>query len=251
VSFLSLGTQAARMRIMSDQNGVARALSLGTAQHRPAWLRQTEGEARWWVEVALFITIGVQFAIPSRFVFHPSYVLPGIEAGLALLLLLVHPRRFAARNQQARVITEALLGIAALTNAISLGLLIHVITTGGGIPATELLLGGGEIWVINSIIFALWYWEYDRGGPAARAAGTHDQPDLLYPQMTDDHLARDWEPTFVDYFYVSFTNSTAFSPTDTMPLSRWMKMLFAVQSLISLGTVALIAARAVNVLPGH
>jgi uncharacterized membrane protein len=75
-------------------------------------------------------------------------------------------------------------------------------------------------------------------------------PDLLFPQLTDDRLGRDWEPDFFDYLYVSYTNATAFSPTDTLPLSRWAKLLFMVQSAISLVTVALIAARAVNILPG-
>ncbi len=99
-------------------------------------------------------------------------------------------------------------------------------------------------------MFALWFWEYDRGGPAARAHGTADMPDLLFPQLTDEHMASKWEPIFLDYLYVSFTNSTAFSPTDTLPLSRWAKLLFALQAAISLVTVALIAARAVNILPG-
>jgi hypothetical protein len=128
-------------------------------------------------------------------------------------------------------------------------LLIHNITTSGRVQAVTLLVGGGEIWVTNTIVFALWFWEYDRGGPAERAHGTTDMPDLLFPQMTDEHLARNWEPNFIDYLYVSFTNSTAFSPTDTMPLSRWSKVLFALQAAISLITVALIAARAVNILP--
>ncbi|MEO6701577.1 MAG: hypothetical protein ABI140_04675, partial [Jatrophihabitantaceae bacterium] len=84
----------------------------------------------------------------------------------------------------------------------------------------------------------------------SRAQGEQDVPDLLFPQMTDPHLARDWEPEFFDYLFVSYTNATAFSPTDTLPLSRWVKLLFMAQSAISLVTVALIAARAVNILPG-
>ena len=124
------------------------------------------------------------------------------------------------------------------------------ITAGGRLPAVELLLGGGEIWFTNVIVFGLWFWEYDRGGPGSRAQGLVDTPDLLFPQMTDDRLGRDWEPEFFDYLFVSYTNATAFSPTDTLPLSRWAKLLFMAQSAISLVTVALIAARAVNILPG-
>jgi uncharacterized membrane protein len=99
-------------------------------------------------------------------------------------------------------------------------------------------------------VFGLWYWEFDRGGPASRALGAVDTPDLLFPQMTDPALAQHWEPRFVDYLFVSYTNAVAFSPTDTMPLSRWVKLLFMVQSAISLVLVLLIAARAVNILPG-
>ena len=112
-----------------------------------------------------------------------------------------------------------------------------------------MLRNGGAIWLTNVIVFALWYWEMDRGGPAARACGTHEYPDFLFTQMTAPELvAKDWEPAFLDYLYLSFTNATAFSPTDTLPLSRWAKMTMMFQSAVSLVTVALVVARAVNVL---
>jgi uncharacterized membrane protein len=99
------------------------------------------------------------------------------------------------------------------------------------------------------LLFGLWYWELDRGGPGARARGERDFPDFLFPQMTADDMAPpDWEPTFVDYLYLSYTNATAFSPTDTLPLSRWAKLLMLVQSGVALATVALVIARAVNIL---
>ena len=99
------------------------------------------------------------------------------------------------------------------------------------------------------IVFALWYWEFDRGGPAARALGTDPYPDFLFVQMTSPKLAPpDWEPAFADYLYLAFTNAAAFSPTDVMPLSRWAKLAMTVQSAISILTVALIVARAVNIL---
>ena len=99
------------------------------------------------------------------------------------------------------------------------------------------------------IAFALWYWEFDRGGPGARAATPRATPDFLFPQMSDPRLDPTWRATFLDYLYVSFTNATAFSPTDTMPLSRWAKMLMLTQSAVSLITVGLVFARAINVLP--
>jgi uncharacterized membrane protein len=229
----------------------ARALALGTPERRPAWLRATEGEHRWWIVLSLVIAIGAQFVMPSRFVLHPAYIAPSIEAVLLVVLTAMHPNRLSHRTQRLRIASQVLLAVIAITNAASVVLLIRGITTGHHIAPVTLLLGGAEIWLTNTIVFALWYWEYDRGGPAARAQGNQDVPDLLFPQLTDEHLARDWEPIFVDYLYVSFTNSAAFSPTDTMPLSRWAKLLFGLQATISLVTVALIAARAVNILPGQ
>ena len=105
------------------------------------------------------------------------------------------------------------------------------------------------IWLTNLLIFALWYWEMDRGGPGRRAAGRDGPPDFLFPQMTDDRIEpRDWRPKFIDYLYVSLTNNTAFSPTDTMPLTPMAKAVMGVQSVVSLLTIGLIVSRAVNIL---
>ncbi len=222
---------------------------MGTPEQRPAWLRKTEGEERWWIGLALLVAVGIQFSLPSLFVVHPAYLLPGIEVGYLLLLTFAHPERMSRREPRVRRASIVLLGLIAVTNTISLILLVHQIATRSHISAVTLLGGGAGIWITNTIVFGQLYWEFDRGGPADRANAVATVPDLLFPQMTDDHLAQDWEPIFVDYFYVSFTNSTAFSPTDTLPLSRWIKLLFALQSLISLVTVGLIIARAVNILP--
>jgi uncharacterized membrane protein len=112
-----------------------------------------------------------------------------------------------------------------------------------------LLTTGASVWLTNVIAFGLWYWEFDRGGPVVRAAGTMRHPDLMFPQMASPELAPpDWEPQFVDYLYLSFTNATAFSPTDVMPLARWAKLTMLVQSAVSLAIGALVIARAVNIL---
>ncbi|MDQ1730828.1 MAG: hypothetical protein QOK10_987 [Pseudonocardiales bacterium] len=223
----------------------------GRVDNRPAWQRKTDGEQRWWVALAILSAIALQTLLPNRFVLHPKFVVQAIELVALVVLVVTHPERMSARSQRVRTASIALLAFLALANAASVILLVREITSGHALAANELLLGGGEIWLTNMILFALWYWEYDRGGPAERAIGGTEVPDLLFPQMSDERLARDWEPIFIDYFFVSFTNSTAFSPTDTMPLSRWCKVLFMVQSAISLVTVALIAARAVNILPGN
>jgi hypothetical protein len=216
----------------------------------PAWRRRTDGEQRWWVALALLAAVILQALLPEPFVLRFRYVLPAIELVALVALVISHPERMSRRTRGIRIASQLLLGLVAVNTAISVGLLVHRITDGSQIRAIELLVGGAEIWLTNALVFGLWYWEYDRGGPASRALGLADKPDLLFPQMTDPTLAKDWEPIVLDYFFVAYTNSTAFSPTDTLPLSRWAKVLFMLQSAISLVTVALIAARAVNILPG-
>ena len=104
------------------------------------------------------------------------------------------------------------------------------------------------IWLTNVIAFGLWYWEIDRGGVTARMLPGHREPDFLFPPMVTPAAAPNWTPRFLDYLYTSFTNATAFSPTDTMPLTSRVKLLMMVQSLASLLTVALVVSRAVNIL---
>jgi hypothetical protein len=111
------------------------------------------------------------------------------------------------------------------------------------------MVNGGSIYLTNIIAFALWYWELDRGGPAARSHGIECYPDFLFPQMSSPDMAPpDWEPTFVDYLYLSITNATAFSPTDVLPLTRPAKAAMGLQSTVALATVALVISRAINVL---
>lgn len=222
----------------------------GTPEARPAWLRPTAGEQRLWATIALLAAIGTQLALPDRYVLHPRYLAPALEAGLIVLLFAANPGRISRHDARLRLASLAVLGLIAVSNAASAVLLIHRLLSDQQLVATELLASGGGIWFTNVIVFALFYWEYDRGGPAARATGEDDTPDFLFPQMTDQTLAQEWEPLYLDYFYVSFTNSTAFSPTDTLPPSRWAKVLMMTQSAVSLVTVALVAARAVNILPG-
>jgi hypothetical protein len=137
-----------------------------------------------------------------------------------------------------------------IANVASLVLLVKGLLTGtatGG--ATVLIFAAMQIWLTNVIVFGLWYWELDRGGPSDRCSEYHREPDFLFPQMTTPASApRSWSPWFIDYLYVAFTNATAFSPTDTMPLTPWSKFLMTIQALTSLLTVVLVAARAVNVL---
>jgi hypothetical protein len=158
--------------------------------------------------------------------------------------------RFERRARVLRIASLALIGVMSLSNATSAGrLVVDLVRVEGIRDPARLLLTGAAIWLTNVIVFGLWYWEFDRGGPLARAAGARPFPDFVFPQMTSPELAPvEWEPGFVDYLYVSFTNAMAFSPTDVMPMTRWAKLTMLTQSLISVMTVALVIARAVNIL---
>jgi uncharacterized membrane protein len=167
---------------------------------------------------------------------------------MLVVLVATNPGHITA-DKRRRMLSMALVVTISVANAISAGRLIARLLNAGEQNAGPLLLIGGAIWLTNVIAFSLWYWELDRGGPVARAEATRPFPDFLFPQMQAPELAPPhWEPRYVDYVYVSFTNATAFSPTDVMPLSRWAKLLMLAQSAVSLATVALVIARAVNIL---
>jgi uncharacterized membrane protein len=222
----------------------------------PAWRRSTRGEHRWPVTVSVIIAIVLQRLLPGQLALRPlpAWLLPVLEGGVLVGLAIANPVRIERRGVFVRWISIVLILLITAANAASAVLLIREIIKGGPETASAgpLLASGAAIWATNVIAFALWYWEFDRGGPVHRAHGTFQYLDFLFPQMTIEHMiAPDWEPRFVDYLYLSFTNATAFSPTDVMPLARWAKLTMLVQSAVSLSLGALVIARAVNILPAH
>jgi uncharacterized membrane protein len=146
-----------------------------------------------------------------------------------------------------------LAAVLSLANGWSVARLAYDITHGNkGQTPGQLLITGALIWLTNVIVFGLWYWEFDRGGPVARALNIKNKyPDFQFVQMVSppEMVPHDWEPFFLDYLYLAFTNAAAFSPTDVLPLSRWAKVAMTVQSIISIVTVALVVSRAINILP--
>jgi len=218
----------------------------------PAWRRVTQGEPRWQVSLAIAAAIALQLVVPSRLLPQPSWLYPTLDGLLAAGLIIANPRRINRSSRLLRYASLALIALISLVNVWSAERLIADIITRSNTVATHaptLLLDGGSIWLTNVIAFALWYWELDRGGPVARALAIKQYPDFQFVQMVSPELAPPgWEPMFADYFYLSFTNASAFSPTDVMPMSRWAKMLMLIQSAASLLTVALVIARAVNIL---
>jgi uncharacterized membrane protein len=215
-----------------------------------AWRSVTTEEPRVQVTVAVVVAIGLMLALPSRVANHPMWVLPGLASLLLIGVFVAKSARVERRSRALRVVSLLLIGVMSLSNAASAGRLIVDLARAEGVRSpTQLLLTGGAIWLTNVIVFGLWYWEFDRGGPLERAAGVRPYPDFVFPQMTSPELAPpEWEPGFVDYLYVSSTNAMAFSPTDVMPMTRWAKLTMLTQALISVITVALVIARAVNIL---
>ncbi|GAA1460087.1 DUF1345 domain-containing protein [Williamsia maris] len=216
----------------------------------PAWRRITAGEPRWVASVAIIVVIALQLALPDRLNLSSRFLLPAIEVVLLITLVAANPLRIDRVSTPLRWVSLTLIAVASLANGYSaVRLVLEIVAGDHRVSAAALLATGGAVYLTNIIIFGLWYWDLDRGGPAARAAGLRRYPDFLFPQMTTPDVSDpDWEPQFADYLYVSFTNATAFSPTDTMPMNRWAKLLMAVQSMIALATVAMVLARAINIL---
>jgi uncharacterized membrane protein len=217
-------------------------------EERAAWGYATRRESRWMVRLAVAAALVLQVTLPDKLTIGPTWVIPSAEAAL-LLFLSVGSARQKLEDRVARILSIILVGVINAANVVSLGLLVHHLLAGAKADGKQLIFSSIQIWLTNVIVFALWFWEIDRGGPIDRCREDHGEPDFLFPQMvTPEAAPPDWAPNFVDYLYVSFTNATAFSPTDTMPLTRQAKLLMAVESLASLVTVAVVAARAVNIL---
>jgi len=230
----------------------AEQLASHTERHIPSWLRPGDPESRLPVLAALVAAITLQLVISRNYTVVPRWPLVVLEVLLLVVLVVLNPLRLTRSTLLGKYATWVLLGAITLDNTLSAIVLNARIISGEVSNDAGLLLGSGAaIFVTNIIVFGIWYWELDRGGPFARRAGTRPYPDFMFPQMDPDtaKLARPgWRPTFIDYLYVSFTNVVAFSPTDTMPLSRWAKMMMTMQAMVALTTAGLVIARAVNVL---
>lgn len=219
----------------------------------------------WYARLSVIVVVALQLLIINhQFVIGPRWLFPSIEALLLVPLSFVtawtqwsardartdeHWRRVAHRRRLVRRLALVLTALVSFTNFASLIALVGELMSGKmSVPGESLLVDAMNIWATNVIAFALWFWNLDRGGPALCHLDASQAGDFLFPQMTRPELSKNWIPGFMDYFYVSFTNATAFSPTDTMPLTVRVKMLMLIESAVSLMTLALVAARAVNIL---
>ncbi|HSX27812.1 MAG TPA: hypothetical protein VLG25_03455 [Patescibacteria group bacterium] len=201
-------------------------------------------EPIWHVQLAVLAAIALQVSVNNKLVLGPKYAIAVFEVLLLFALAVVHPGEHDARLRIRRFIAILLIAIISAINIGSLVLVIDALFNHSSlVTGRELIISATAIYLTNIIIFGLSYWELDNVDNAER--------DFLFPQMTAGSQVTNqpnWKPAFLDYLYISITNASAFSPTDTLPLTKRIKMLMTAQSLTSLATVALVAARAVNIL---
>ena len=213
--------------------------------------RLEQGDPFWPAQLAVAAAIALNLALADRVTVGPTWLLPSVEGALLVALVIISPSRAATHSPRIRRFALAVIGLVSLANIASLGLLVHYLVNGGKVGGHALILSGVVLWGTNVLLFSVWYWEMDRGGPVLRFLDPKALPDFQFPQMENPGLAPPgWRPGFVDYLYVSLTNATAFSPTDTMPLTQTAKLVMSVQSIAALVTVGLVVARAVNILGG-
>jgi len=201
--------------------------------------------------LTLLIAMALPFLLPPRFSLGPRWISPVVEALLLVALVAADPGRIDRRSTSIRVLSLALVAILVAGAAFMTVRLVVDLVRGG--PETnspgQLLRVGSLTWTYVIIAFSFLYWELDGEGPEARARAAPEFPDLAFPEHLNPHVARpDWRPQFFDYLYLAFTDATAFSPTDVMPLARWAKFAMAVQATACLVVLGLVVARAVNIL---
>ena len=221
-------------------------------------LHEVEVEARWEAGAAVAFVIALQaaVAVTSWVEGWTTWVLgwwiwlvPIVpEAAIFITNTWSRPHRALQELGIRRQAGIVLLAVASACNAFLVLAVIASLVSGHETSGAHLLLKGATVWVTNVILFGLWFWLFDRGGPVRRVRPNPPPPDFQFPQMENPELAApNWRPHFVDYMYVSFTNSIAFSPTDAMPLNRWAKLLMLFEASLSALVILLVAARAVNI----
>jgi len=201
-------------------------------------------DPHWPAQLAILGALVLHIALPDRVTVIPDWIVPVVEALLLVALIVAHQRESPRR----RAVAFTVIGLVVAANAVALGALINYLLdhkTGHG---DQLMLSGVDIFVTGILIFAVLFWELDRGGPDRRSTPAEGRPDFFFQPMDPATGVRDFRPGFVDYLYLSFTNTVAFSPTDTMPLTARAKMLMLVEAAGALATAAVVLSRAVGLL---
>jgi hypothetical protein len=210
------------------------------------------GEHWWPVAVAVVGVAALHVALPARYRVQPAWVVP-VALILPLAALIIgDPGRIDRQKRWLRILTGILIAFITLANLLAAGRLVVDILTNNKLYANNaggLLAAGGVIWVTNVIAFALWYWDLDRGGAAARAHPPGRPPAFVFPEMQQaGYVAPTWMPRFIDYLFLAFWTATAVSPTDTVAIKPWAKLLMMLEAAGSIALAALVIARAINIL---
>lgn len=211
---------------------------------------KVRGERRWPVVLAVVISMLLLIAQPHHVFPIMRWLIPAIEGVLLIVIIAMDPGRIDSRSTSARRFEIGLVIVMVSAALYGTAILIHDLVYGSSVTdaAASLLKAGGNVWLGNVVAFSLLYWELDSGGPGVRAHHMPGSPGFAFPQQLNPEVAPpSWRPRYVDYFYLSFTSATAFSPTDAMPLVPWAKLSMALESLISLLILGLVVARAVNI----
>ncbi len=202
--------------------------------------------------LAVLVAGALHKFLPETFTELPDWAFQSILLVFLLVLIIGDPGRVDRQRTWLRVVTEVMIGLIALVNAVSvIGLVTGILTSAAFNNAGDLLRVGVVTWLTNIIVFALWYWDLDAGGAAARAEASTKHPvALIFPEYGNrDLVGEGWYPHFVDYLAASFNTATAFSPTDVSAVRTWAKLMFMAESMISLVVAVLVLARAINILP--
>jgi hypothetical protein len=209
-----------------------------------------DAEPFWPAQLTAAVALLLYLTLPHSLIMGPKGLVPAVEGVLLAGLVITTPRRHHRQSPWLRALIIGLLGLVSVTTLVSLILLARYLLDDSHARGHALLFAGAVLWLTNVLVFGIWYWELDGGGPGRRLRVGVGRPpsDFLFAQMTQPALAAGWRPRFVDYLYTSYTNAAAFSPTDTLPLSAMAKTLMTVQSLTALVTILLVVARAINAL---
>ncbi len=230
-------------------------------RHMPAHLQReiarldkriSKGDPLWPAQLAVAVAIALHLTLSDKIVIGPRWLVPAVEGLLLAALVFSTPWRAGETKQERhRTLLWTILALVTVTYLVSLGLLTHFLITGGKAGGHALIGSGVVLWVTNILIFAVIYWELDGGGPFDRFTKKKFWSDFEFPQQDNHEITpkgRLWRPTFLDYLYTSLTNATAFSPTDTMPITQTAKLLMGIQGTAAIVTIGLVVARAVNIL---
>ena len=224
-----------------------------SASRRPGSGTRAAGaraEKRWPMAFTLLLAIAVPLVLPPRFSFGPPWAVPVAEAVLLVALVAIDRGRIDRRSAAGRALSLALMAVLVASAAVAASRLVVDIVEGGPETnsATDLIKTGFLVWVYTIIAFTFLYWLLDGGGPESRFLTPREFPELAFPPQLNPGVAPPgWRPGFFDYLYLGFTNATAFSPTDVMPLARWCKLAMTIQAIGSLAVLGLVVARAVNI----